>query len=87
MSAESTAVAILNSTAGVAAKLRMPCFLAMFALTLSSICADAAEFYVAPDGKDTNAGTKGCKQGGKGRCAGACRERKRRGACRVAHNS
>ena len=59
MSAESIGMAIRNSTAGVAAKLRTPCFLAMFALTLSSICADAAEFYVAPDGKDTNAGTQG----------------------------
>ena len=43
----------------VAAKLRTICFLAMSALILASVRADAAEFYVALDGKDTNAGTEG----------------------------
>ena len=31
----------------------------MCALTLCSVCADASEFYVAADGRDTNLGTQG----------------------------
>lgn len=41
------------------AKVRKVSLSVMCALTLCSVCADASEFYVAADGRDTNLGTQG----------------------------